>query len=553
MARSRQELFNLLAFYDPRGTWCDFVSRIDFTGITPPQICQVVLDRPPASIELAMAPDDYDAAAHFQSALTSAEFRQNFQAIFLQTYPDKARDVFIHVPKCAGTDLILNLGRRSVPLPKMLEIDSWVGDTAFLEIIAGLARAAASNDRLFAYGHMRLDEYVARSGVRPRDRIFTVLRDPIDLLISQANYAIGRLRQDPAGTSPDTAHYLANLDLPRLPDDVSPSDLKDLTIRALLNPRIAEPNRACFYLGRGEGGSYATAMEDLIIHNVEVTTTQYYDRWIQQRWGIAKSFRHNSSEPLITATEARRICADALTKASAEDQKLYAVVSWALRESAGTSISGIELARLIGAPLMEALPRNAIPVLADPQSKTVLVANMLVATPRKRAEMYLAPATVAVAGTTGIETLLTASFGVRGEGASYRLDGWASPEEKFTWTAASNSLIRLPPMPADGKITFRLVGGPFVSKNRLDAQHVELLLGGELIGACDVRDFSVLECDLPRHLLHDNEPVVLTLHLPDAALPRAVSGANDDRLLALAVASIAVLRSRPAEAASAAA
>jgi hypothetical protein len=37
-----------------------------------------------------------------------------------------------------------------------------------------------------------------------------------------------------------------------------------------------------------------------------------------------------------------------------------------------------------------------------------------------------------------------------------------------------------------------------------------------------LRDFSVLECDLPRHFLHDNEPV-LTLHRPDAALPRAVS------------------------------
>ena len=543
----------MLAFYDPRGTWADFVARIDFTEVTPLQICQVVLDRPPASIDLAMASHDYNPAEHFHSALTSAEFRKSFQAIFLRTYADKARDVFIHVPKCAGYDLILNLGRRSVPLPKMLEIDSWIGDTSFLEIVAGLARAAASNDRLFAYGHMQLDQYVARAGIRPRDRIFTVLRDPIDQLISQANYAIGRLRQDPTGTSPDTAHYLANLDLPRLPEDASLSDLKDLTIRALLNPRIAEPNRACFYLGRGEGCSYAAAIEDLILHDVEVTTTQYYDRWIQQRWGIAKSFRHNSSEPLITATEARRICASALTKASVEDQKLYDVVSWALRKSAGTSVSGTELARLVGAPLMEALPRNAIPALGDPPSEQAAVANMLVATPRKRVEMYLASATVAVAGATGIETLLTASFGVRGEGASYRLDGWASPEEKFTWTAATDSLIRLPAMPPDGKIIFRLVGGPFVSKNRLEAQHVELLLGGELIGACDVRDFSVLECDLPRHLLHDNESVVLTLHLPDAALPRAVNGANDDRLLALAVASIAVLRSCPAEAVSAAA
>jgi hypothetical protein len=181
MARTRTELFNLLAFFDPHEKWSDFVSRIDFTDVTPGHIYQVVLGRSPDSIDVALGAEDYDPAHHFSEALLCSEFRQKFQSTFLLSYPEKGRDVFIHVPKCAGTDLILNLGRRSVPLPKTLELRGWVTDSEFLQIVAGLARAAATSDRLFAYGHMELGEYVSSAGIRPRDRVFTVLRDPVDL------------------------------------------------------------------------------------------------------------------------------------------------------------------------------------------------------------------------------------------------------------------------------------------------------------------------------------------------------------------------------------
>jgi hypothetical protein len=283
MARSREQLFSLLAFYTPRSDWADFVKLIDFSGVTPSWIIRTVLGRSPDCTEIAVGGDSYDPADHFREALLSPEFRGQIQRIFLQAFRAKGRDIFIHVPKCAGTDLILNLGRRSVPLPKMLELSDWVDETEFLEIIGGLARAAVSKDRLFAYGHMVLGEFVQNNGLLPDDRIFTVLRDPIDLLISQANYAVGRLRQDPLGDSPDTAQYLRTLGLARLPEDASQSDLKTLTLKALLNPDIAAPNRACFYLGQGNQSRYATAMENLIVHDVEITTTQHYNRWLNER------------------------------------------------------------------------------------------------------------------------------------------------------------------------------------------------------------------------------------------------------------------------------
>ena len=84
----------------------------------------------------------------------------------------------------------------------VLEAEGWISRNEFSEILSGLCRAAPYAERMFAYGHMDLGTYVERAGVRPTDQIFTVLRDLIDLMISQVNYSIRRLRQDPDGSTP---------------------------------------------------------------------------------------------------------------------------------------------------------------------------------------------------------------------------------------------------------------------------------------------------------------------------------------------------------------
>jgi hypothetical protein len=542
MPRTREELFQLLATYNPRQGWETFVETIDFSNVTPRQIDQVVLGRPSASASQAISWAGYDPARHFRDALVSREFRQRFLTTFLAAYRLKPRDVFIHVPKCAGTDLILNLGARTVPLPKMLEIEGWIGDSEFIEIVAGLARTAASAERLFVYGHMALGQYVDAAGIRPDDSLFTVLRDPIDLMISQANYAIGRLRQDPTGQQPDTADHLRLLGLARLPDRISLGELKDLAIRALLNPLIAEANRACFYLGRGEVSAFAGAFENLIVHNVEVTTTRHYDRWLRQRWGIVSTTHHNRSDPILPNNEARRLCGVALAVASAEDQKLYDLVSWALQQTATASITGPQIAELIGAPLARALAANTCPALpSDPQAERLEKA-VLVAESDRHVEMYLAPVSIDDPAVAKSETVLSVGYGQDAGGDRYRVDGWAWPEREFTWTAASASTIQLPTLRGKGYFVVRLVVGPFVDPQFLPFQQVELLLDDVRIGACQVRTLSVLEVEVPPELVTSNNHLLLTLRLPTAARPSDIGSSRDDRQLALAVHSMAIIR-----------
>jgi hypothetical protein len=550
MPRSQPELFQILALYNPHIGWDTFAEMIDFTGVMPRQIYQVVLDRSPESAQHALLRPNYDARKHFREALLSREFRTRILRSFLRAYPSKGRDVFIHVPKCAGTDLILNLGRRSVPLPKMLESDGWMSDDAFLEIIGGLARAAMTSERFFVYGHMQLGGYVESVGARSDDSIFTILRDPVDLMVSQANYVIGRLRQDPSGRDPDVAEYLRSLDLQRLPEQMSSGDLKGLALKALLHPEIARPNPACFHLGCGTRPVYASALENLIVHNVEITTTKNYDRWLKDRWGIGESKRHNSSEPLLSNAEARRLCSAELAASTKEDQKLYDIVSWALLQAGSTSVIGHELARLVGPPLTEALRANAGPSLPIASGETSTGQKILAAQDGKNVEMYLATVASPVPGIAKMETVVAVGFGANAGGDQYLLEGWARAEEKFTWTAAERCTIRLPTLPDAGRFVVRFTASPFVVKQRLPFQEVELVIGGVLVGTCEVRDISVIEAEVPADLPRDGKPVTITLRLPSAMRPNTISDSKDDRLLALAMRSMTVLQVVPAAAAA---
>ena len=545
MPRSRPELFQLLASYTPHIGLAEFLRMIDFTGVTPIQVYQVVLGRPPESVAVALPHAEYDAREHFRGALLSKEFRQTIQASFLRAFPEKGRDVFIHIPKCAGTDLILNLGHRSVPLPKMLAHEGWATSTEFLEIIGGLVRASISGDRLFAYGHMELGEFVALVGIRPDDRVFTVLRDPIDLMISQANYAVGRLRQDPNGHDPDAAEYLCLLGLTCLPEGMGPGDLKDLTVKALLNPLITQPNRACFYLGRGFQTRYATAMGNLITHNVEITTTQLYDRWLKDRWGIQESARHNRSEPVLPNAEARRLCGVVLADQIQEDQKLYDVVCWALRQSGAASVTGQDIARLLGPPLTETLPENTIPPLAELTGVRPAGTNILVAENAQYVEMYLAPVSIDVPGQAEVETILSIDVRANTGVENYLLDGWGVPEKNFTWTAAEHCTIRLPLLRGNGYFIFRMVVSPLVVEERLRFQALELTIDGESLGSCKLKVKSVIEVRLPPLPIQDDEPVTIALHLPNAARPSEITDSDDHRLLGLAVHSMMVFRVAP--------
>src|SRR5436305_1147926 len=151
MPRTTRELFELFALARP-GDLPGLLDRLDFSGVIPHQVYQLVHERAPERLDLFVRPDGYDARKHMEAALLSAEFQEKVLQHLLNAFPEKSRNVFIHVPKCAGTDLILNVGARQLSLSKMLEEEGWISKQQLFEALRNLVQAIPYHDDATLWG-----------------------------------------------------------------------------------------------------------------------------------------------------------------------------------------------------------------------------------------------------------------------------------------------------------------------------------------------------------------------------------------------------------------
>lgn len=132
------------------------------------------------------------------------------------------------------------------------------------------------------------------------------------------------------------------------------------------------------------------------------------------------------------------------------------------------------------------------------------------------------------------DTELVIDFGAAGNSSDYRRAGWANPEARHTWTKGQESRLVIPPLAAAGTYRLRIRLWPFVWAPALPGQRLAVLVNGHKIAEFLVREARWLECHVDAEMIGRTEPVVITLHHPDAARPSETSGARDDREIALA-------------------
>jgi hypothetical protein len=287
---------------------------------------------------------------------------------------------------------------------------------------------------------------------------------------------------------------------------------------------------------------------------VEITTTRHYERWLAERWNLGESQRHNRSRTILTRNEGRLLYADALTSAMAEDQKLFDVVTWSLAQTGAASVTGMEIARLAGPWLLDGLPKTTggggfdwlspganAPNGAAPSAEALDKPNLIAAEQPEAVSLYLLPGRPATPEGPRLELVASIDCGLDGTGRDHLVDGWSAAEKTFTWTNAESSQLRLLPVPQGGRCFVRLIGNPYVVKDLIPFQRIEVLVNGELMGTARVKDVAVIECEVPTRLRPPDATIILTLRLPTAARPCDVTGVNDNRLLAFALHRVMVL------------
>ena len=328
-----REVFQMFGYYDSGRGLDSVVERFDFGSTPPTQLQQIILGNVPPSERPTIDPDP---SVYVKQLLSSDGFRRDVLQNFLNGFPEQRRLLFVHIQKCAGTDLIAVLSERYFDVDANMDDPSWFSNDRRFAYLRDLVLGAPTVDSFFVRGHVPLHEYVNRKLIRPGDQIFTVVRDPIDIVISAVNYRLARFQADPRGERIDTRLWLADLGLKQLPGDAGTGELQGLAKRILRTPTVVPDNILCQMLGTGDSES---AMAYIVASDIEITDLSRYETWLRERWGAA-SEHYNQSPQFWTAATLDPEDRAVIDTKTIEDRVLYATLTKHLDATGRSFMSG---------------------------------------------------------------------------------------------------------------------------------------------------------------------------------------------------------------------
>jgi hypothetical protein len=316
--------------------------RINFENVTSSQLYFSILRRPPETRQLVEQDDlSCDPKQRFCEMVWSDEFQSRLIRLLLESFPEKRRLFYIHIPKSAGSHFFARIAPLYPCINKVVEINGWTSKQELMEILSAFASIVDFFDFLIVQGHIGLNYVIQEAGLRFGDEIFTVLRDPVMSAISMANYVASRLMADPTGNYPDTRQWLDQLGMESLPEYRSDASIKAVALAALGDDRIANVNPVCHYLGDGTSES---AINNIVVNNIELTDTLRYDRWLETRWKVRSGSRLNQSLPILGRNDVIPRLWDRMHYLRSEDIKVFEAVTSLLDTRRAVSIKGHELA-----------------------------------------------------------------------------------------------------------------------------------------------------------------------------------------------------------------
>jgi hypothetical protein len=335
-----RETFLLFSFYRTEFGLPGLLLDLDLSAVDPRQVYYAVHGRPPETAEHAIPPGDYSALHAFVHALSSDEFRSEIVPRFLAAFPEKRRLLFIHIPKCAGSELSARLVARYPAVNSQLALREWLTVEQFLLAIKHLVLEAQISDSILVVGHNTLENYRAWNAIRYQDRLFTVVREPLETMISQINYVLTRMFLDESKAGPDSRGWRQTFEITKTGEAMSKAEMIELARRVMRHEGVVPANIMCRYLGNGTA---ADAIERVVINHVEITDLQRYDDWCRVRWGIDRHTKSNVSTRYIGVEDLSSADLDHIAAATAEDSALYARVQDRLARSNAPSIIGRQI------------------------------------------------------------------------------------------------------------------------------------------------------------------------------------------------------------------
>lgn len=335
--------FEMFKFYRPEIGIHQLLVNAGVSRMSPRQIYQAVHNRSPDSLVSGSTSANFVASDTFLAAISSTEFQEHLAAHLLSAFPEKRRLFFVHIPKTAGVDLATHIASRCPSLStNLLDRNITRSPEQIFLAIKHLVLEMQLSDTIFISGHTHLNTYqkLTGNGIRFHDRVFTVVRNPMQQLLSQLNYTLTRIFADEDPVQPDTQGWRAEFGAEDVSKHGSHEAIVKLARAVLRHKGVVVPNIICSFLG---GGNYEASIVGTLANDLEVIELASLDDWTAEHWQVTERTRLNSSKKFLSLED---LSADDMNYARSivdHDLKYHSKVTEALNKYGGTSIRGEQI------------------------------------------------------------------------------------------------------------------------------------------------------------------------------------------------------------------
>ena len=335
-----RELFDAMSAQPPPTSVECFVKSFDWSKTLVSDVYYAILNCIPELAKVIEQFANTDRAELARGALRSPEFQERIIELLFQAFPEKRRIIHIHVPKTAGTHLRDKLLSEFPYIHDTHRVPSATSPDQLFAHLAMTVQRLQKSDQIVATGHFPLAWYVDRALLRPSDRLFTVIREPRESLLSLLNYYIRRFQEDPDGLDHDTQIWEKIISFDRVRQNADLETLREFGKSFLSVELFTRHTFATSILG---AWSYASAMDLLIRSNMELVPLEAYDAWLTEEWGIDSTPKTNTSPQILRLDDFNEFQLRQIDELLQEDYKLYEVILAAWRKKGGTRVFGSDL------------------------------------------------------------------------------------------------------------------------------------------------------------------------------------------------------------------
>ncbi len=337
-ARPR-DFFELFAAMGTEATIKGLFLTADLRQAEPRTLTYVTLGRWVTADELAALSKPYKVTEHLHAILTGQEFRASIVRRIADAYPERPRLCFVRIPRCAGQHFLALAEAMHPIVPDSLGVWRPRDEARFIPALGRLlgrftltrtilvtqptlapfvqSNIPASPDPAYAAAGLQwtLNGPPRRAG----DRLFTILRDPRAIVLSEVNAIIDALLQPPESDTRPVARWRAQV--PADPATADEAGRKQLARHVLQRVRLRNPICHALADGTASGAIDAARLQD-----IEIATLDRYEDWIKYTWDVEPGEPVNASTPHLGVADLTAQDRAHLETITVEDQAFYQLV-----------------------------------------------------------------------------------------------------------------------------------------------------------------------------------------------------------------------------------